>query len=412
MAKKKKAPSKLQKEYNRERKRVLQFINRASKRGYDFPQIEDIIPNKPDKIKRSDINLLKKFTPEKLYEQALIFVTPEGEVLSVQAGREYEAEKRRNVARRNLISFRAKQVEKKNDIFFEEDARGIVVYDSWKKIKDTEGIKAANTFLASLSEEDQDAFTDEQVKRIQAEEDQRWREQYGNRTEPDSGRQNRKDVYADEGPQSQPKEYIDVGKTGFPDESESEGFSEDETRAYETEEDIKERLRKQKAREDAKAWRDKFLKKDKTPLTEEEARYKAKYKKGNFEAIYDGYVIIDNMYERIARVEGGDGEHDSSGLNIYPWGIRNTFSLKSLLNHRIASEGKDDIAKRLQGYGMIIDTLMDIMMYDSNEQNSSSALTQLAELINGAKLSQQEMLELEEAGEILSLSQEVEDYEE
>lgn len=78
----------LKEEYARERKRVLQFVRRAEKRGYIFP--ETVIPKIPKRIRRESINALQRLTPDRLYSKAH-YVSPEtGEYMSGTRGRKEE----------------------------------------------------------------------------------------------------------------------------------------------------------------------------------------------------------------------------------------------------------------------------------------------------------------------------------
>lgn len=54
--------------YRKERKRILNFIRRAEKRGYEFKK--SIIPKLLKKPTKASVEKLKKLTPEKLYEKA------------------------------------------------------------------------------------------------------------------------------------------------------------------------------------------------------------------------------------------------------------------------------------------------------------------------------------------------------
>ena len=69
MARKSKPLTPLQKAYRKERNRILQFIRRAEKRGYQFD--ESVKPSIPDKISTRDVERLKRKTPEKLYKKAV-----------------------------------------------------------------------------------------------------------------------------------------------------------------------------------------------------------------------------------------------------------------------------------------------------------------------------------------------------
>lgn len=75
--------------YDKEVRRIRQFINRAQKRGFEFS--ENILPSKPPKrVTRFAINRLKKLTPDSLYKQAQYIDVYTGEILSGIKGRELE----------------------------------------------------------------------------------------------------------------------------------------------------------------------------------------------------------------------------------------------------------------------------------------------------------------------------------
>ena len=63
---KKKSPAELK--YDKQVKRIKQFVSRAEKRGYIFP--DDVIPEKPEKIRIKHVKELAKLTPKQLYKNA------------------------------------------------------------------------------------------------------------------------------------------------------------------------------------------------------------------------------------------------------------------------------------------------------------------------------------------------------
>lgn len=69
MARKSKPLTPLQQEYRKQRRRIQQFIRRAEKRGYQFS--ENVIPDKPKKIRKESVERLRKLTPEKLYKKSV-----------------------------------------------------------------------------------------------------------------------------------------------------------------------------------------------------------------------------------------------------------------------------------------------------------------------------------------------------
>lgn len=90
MAKRKPKPT-LQQEYNKELKRIKQFIRRATKRGYIFD--ETIIPPKPSKVTRKQLEAIKQITPTTLYEKAEFENPQTGDIISGLEGRKFERKK-------------------------------------------------------------------------------------------------------------------------------------------------------------------------------------------------------------------------------------------------------------------------------------------------------------------------------
>ena len=90
MARKSKPLTPLQKAYRKERNRILQFIRRAEKRGYQFK--ENIVPKRiPDKISTRDVERLKRKTPEQLYKKAVYGgELTYGEIVSGEKGKKLE----------------------------------------------------------------------------------------------------------------------------------------------------------------------------------------------------------------------------------------------------------------------------------------------------------------------------------
>lgn len=65
----------LEREVKKQRKRIQQFVRRAQKRGFSFP--ENIVPTLPKKITEKTLSSYKAKTPEQLYKKA-IYVSDEG----------------------------------------------------------------------------------------------------------------------------------------------------------------------------------------------------------------------------------------------------------------------------------------------------------------------------------------------
>lgn len=107
--KKKKRVSETRKEYNKQRKRIQNFISRNKKRGFLFD--ENILPKIPKRVTKASVNRLKKLTPEKLYSKAKHLDTETGEITKgLQASKELRRKargekKRRKKQRDDTIAF-------------------------------------------------------------------------------------------------------------------------------------------------------------------------------------------------------------------------------------------------------------------------------------------------------------------
>lgn len=98
----KKLQSKVVKEYNKELRRINQFIRRAEKRGYQFN--DNVIPERPNRITKASVRKLKKITPETLYKKSVYGGEATiGEIVKGTKGRKAE---------RKLASKRASETRK------------------------------------------------------------------------------------------------------------------------------------------------------------------------------------------------------------------------------------------------------------------------------------------------------------
>ena len=99
MAKKKKTrpgtkKAKIEKEYQKERKRLNQLARRLEKRGYIVDRSK-IIPEKPKRLTEKSVERLRKIKPENVYKK-IQFVDPEsGEIVSGSKGRKIEKQRRK-----------------------------------------------------------------------------------------------------------------------------------------------------------------------------------------------------------------------------------------------------------------------------------------------------------------------------
>lgn len=88
MAKSKRKLSPTQREYYRQRRRIQNFLNRASKRGYFF---DEILPPIPKTITAASVRRLQKLDAKALYNKAKYFVDVDtGEITTGARGRGLE----------------------------------------------------------------------------------------------------------------------------------------------------------------------------------------------------------------------------------------------------------------------------------------------------------------------------------
>lgn len=88
-----------QQEWKKQLKRLQQFIRRAKKRGYTFP--DDVIPERPKRITKKKLSKIKGINPQTLYSQAEFYNPETGETISGLEGRTFE---RKRSARKGQLT--------------------------------------------------------------------------------------------------------------------------------------------------------------------------------------------------------------------------------------------------------------------------------------------------------------------
>lgn len=139
--------------YNKERRRIKQFIKRAEKRGYIFPK--NALPKIPKTIKRESLNRLKNITPKQLYKKAK-YKSPlsDNKIVSGEEGRRLERKesarkaqqtRKRNKEKKNQNTYRNYQhSENRNtDEAFYADA----IINGWKANVTRYNLKASHIML-------------------------------------------------------------------------------------------------------------------------------------------------------------------------------------------------------------------------------------------------------------------------
>lgn len=79
MARNKKKLTNLQQQFQKERRRLQQFVRRANKRGYEFP--DDIVPDRPKRVTKKRLEQIKNTKPDTLYNKAVWVDRSTGEIL-------------------------------------------------------------------------------------------------------------------------------------------------------------------------------------------------------------------------------------------------------------------------------------------------------------------------------------------
>ena len=87
-----------QKAFQKERRRLLQAINRAKKQGYIFP--ENIVPPLPKRVTKKSLERIQLLKPKDLYKKAQYLYEETGEIVSAEERK--KEEKRLAIEKRKL----------------------------------------------------------------------------------------------------------------------------------------------------------------------------------------------------------------------------------------------------------------------------------------------------------------------
>lgn len=347
-----------QKRYVKEVTNLKKRVKRAEKSGFIFPA--DIIPaltNLPRRIGKAVIEGIKNIRSEKLYEKATGFISQQKKI-PVSQGIELTKRKRIASWTANLPkkgkAISAQQYED------EQLAKGIQLLAEYNSLNEEQKMN----FIRSLSNEDFDAFTLAKSK---------YGEVQNGRREADSGRETSKNLLPDEGSES----YEDY----------DEQWEEDHPEIVERERAEIEAIREAERKKANEEITDKKVKEWK-----ENYERQKKLKKSERKYIYDGDAIYAGI---LSRIEQFESDYRAKPERFDKYGNKAAcVSFKQMLNNEIRTEGFSNVMRRLDGRGIEIDTALETMLYDSDENKVSAALMQLAEIIKGRVLTQQESAEI------------------
>ena len=137
--------------WNKEIRRIKQFIRRATKRGY---LIDIAIPERPKRVTRKAIRELQFYTPQKIYEMSE-YITGTGEVVSGITGRKIE---RREASRKAALT-RAKKKLSVNKVSSLDSVK-LIISNFVKTFTDTGYERGWSNYLRESKMEDRQLAID------------------------------------------------------------------------------------------------------------------------------------------------------------------------------------------------------------------------------------------------------------
>ena len=99
-------------EYNKQRKRIQNFISRAKKQGYIFD--ENVIPDIPKRVTKASVSRLAKLTSKELYKKA-VYVSRETGEIETPEGHKKRIRKEAKVKEKETKARKKKQAQKKQE---------------------------------------------------------------------------------------------------------------------------------------------------------------------------------------------------------------------------------------------------------------------------------------------------------
>lgn len=113
----------LEREVKKQRKRIQQFVRRAQKRGFSFP--ENIVPTLPKKITEKTLSRYKAMTPDSLYKKS-VYIDYQGTFIDSKRVTIKGTERRKQ--ERHIAAVRAAQTRQR---YYEEKRRRELEYRNW-----------------------------------------------------------------------------------------------------------------------------------------------------------------------------------------------------------------------------------------------------------------------------------------
>lgn len=114
-------------EYNKQLRRIKNFIRNAEKRGFRFE--ENIIPDRPKRITAQSVSRLKKITPDSMYRRATYLNPDTDTIVTGRQGRNYERQKSAEKAARTRFVKAKERLEDEDRRFKAELERDRIEYN-------------------------------------------------------------------------------------------------------------------------------------------------------------------------------------------------------------------------------------------------------------------------------------------
>lgn len=372
--------------YKHEIEKLARRIKTAEKAGFAFPSIEEIVGEKPQVIKKKDIEKINKIRRDVLYQKAISYER-EGRELPISEGIISYKEKLRETSIKNLP---VKLEPISEEAYYNSQLEaGKMLLKNFYQLSG----KGKMDFIHDLSNEDYEAFS--LAQEIYGEE---YEKLYGRiqRNETGSGGQTGQAILPNESSQyaEEPEEYEEDEESEIP---ESERAVDSQSRREQIETPYEEIKNSEKARK----WKEKFDENKNKHYT-------------NREYINQGEAIYFMILDEIDKFEEWYSS-DSDFRYSHEFHNKNKNSLKNLLELKIKEEGGvNNLMRRLDGRGLEVHSALENMLYFQSDRqkgkNGSGAVLmedvvghaymQLADIINNGPLTQQQSMALTENAEI------------
>ena len=397
------------KEYSKQRSRLVKAKSRAEKQGYFFdesvipPKLKDIKGN----IKKSDIEKLRKITPEKLREKATTAGFVDVETGEFVTKKEYEKQKQNQIKAQSRINIakaqaenKAKQEKQEFGVDYTTDQKqsfiGEQLFKAYRKLIDEGKIQESQDFISKLKSEDYQSFlkaSNDYARREAMKEAFKWASQELNRQkEAENGSQENvssggkagENLLPDEGNKQQRKqEYQEESGTPVEQRAKDEEIGTDEVSKSDERRKVKDNtISKNQQNKIDKAyeqWKEDFERQKHMPRKERE------YSK-------DSYSLLAGIKARISMF---DRYMQEPKFEARYWRNAEARSvIERALNGAIRQDGLKTVLKRIQNYSDEIGELIDDALFQYRDAGlANHNALRVAHIFHGRPLTTGEIQE-------------------